>query len=257
MDSLSGLLYLTGRFIVNRDQTFGISHLLVLTTAIAIMIGWAQLCTFLQYANSAKSPPQIVPIRTFAWASVQGSLLASFVWLVSRRSKSSALLAQPGHWILFLNFLLVPVTLIAHTFFSFQLWQHGDTLPKWVDLLNNFAYALFYPALSLAFAYPILRHWRADCKVWGIVFGLQSIMAAIMGASYLFALTNTSFSIASVAIFIRILIAAMVACAAIVDVVFRVARDWIHWFSVPVSLFAFLANPLIELLAWANPEIAG
>jgi len=151
---------------------------------------------------------------------------------------------------------LIPVTLIAHTFFSFQLWQHGDTIPNWVDELNDFVYALFYPALTLAFAYPMLRYWRADCKVWGIVFGLQSILAAIMGASCLFALTNISFSIASFAIFIRISIAAMVACASIADVVFRVARDWIHWFSVLVSLFAFLANPLIELLAWVNPEIA-
>jgi len=83
------------------------------------MVAWGQLCTFLQYANSQNSPPEIDPLRTFVWAFVQGSLLASLVWLAARRSKAIPILGHPGHWILFLNSLLIPITLVAYTFFSF------------------------------------------------------------------------------------------------------------------------------------------
>jgi len=76
----------------------------VLTTAIALMVAWGQLCTFLQYANSQNSPPEIDPLRTFVWAFV---------------SKAIPILGHPGHWILFLNSLLIPITLVAYTFFSF------------------------------------------------------------------------------------------------------------------------------------------
>ena len=189
------------------------------------------------------------PWRTFVWGIVQGSLLASSLWLGLRAKRTGLSLTQPGHWLLMLNATLIPVTLVAHTFFSFQLYRFGDTPPSWVNLVDNSVYLCFYAGLSLAWFIPIFRMRRRSDRSWMPAIIVQLLMAGTSFVAYLFVVFNGFATLGMLLLPLQVAAVLTIIAAAIADLGFRIRRDWLHWYGVIVSLFAFAANPILDALS--------
>lgn len=210
------------------------------------MASWQEVCTYLQYSNSAIDRPLFDGFDRFTWAAVQGALLAAMLLIATSYFRHGQKPVHPGHWILLLNSLLIPVALLAHTVLSIQINRFGDDTPSWVYTVNNTIYLLFNLCFTLI--------WLALCRgakhgwSWLFVCALFLVLSVVTTFGYLSA-TISGHSIPSALVYaiqFVILIAGTVAVA--IDLLNGERRDWLHWFGMAVTLVAFSLNPLRNVL---------
>ena len=220
-------------------------HIFVLVTSIAVMAGYQELCTTLQYSNSAKTPPTFDAAHRVTWSAIQGALLASLIVMIVDYVRQKKLPSHPGHWILLLNATLVPVALVAHLILSIQINQYGDDAPGWIYKVNDTVYFVYY--LSVAFAWHLLGK-RKPIRCWSVVYRIYLVLATLAMFGYLSAVL-VGYSTTDGLIFpIQFVILLAIAWCVWDDLLNGEYRDWLHWVGVTVTTFAFLANPIVSLL---------
>ncbi len=228
-----------------------ISRLLMVTTAVALMAAWSQFCTNLQYADSPDPPPRFDPVRQLSWSFAQGSLLASLVFLWLEAKRAGRWLRHPGHTILLLNAIPVPVILVVHTCRSVQIYWFGEATASWFAFAySELIYCATYAAVAVLWLY-MLRYQRDQMPIlWATAFGLYSAIALTTAVGYATRAVGRYYPTHVIVYGVQFLVVAVLFFASLHDVRNRIQRDWLHWFAIGVTVVAFLSTPFIECLAY-------
>ena len=214
------------------------------------MASWQEAYVWLQYSNSANDPPPFHGLHRFTWSTVQGGLLTALFLIAANFFRSRQKPIHPGHWILLLNSLLIPITLVAHTVLSIQINKFADDAPVWIYTVNDAIYLAFYACITLLWLVIFRRDKQG--RHWATAYAFYLALSAITTLSYLSA-TFTGVAIANSLIFpTQFVILMALAVCVVLDLSNRIFRDWLHWFGLAITLLAFLLNPLVSLLDYVT-----
>jgi hypothetical protein len=181
---------------------------------------------------------------------VQGSLIASLLFLCWNARNARQWLHHPGHWILLLNALPVPVILIVHTVWSVQLNQYGEEIEDWlVFAYPSLIYCAVYLGVSALWAYAVWRLRMEMPVVWTVAFGLFFVIAVFTAFEHAMNAAGRTSPVYGVIFGLQFLVLLALFVASIRDAITGTQRDWLHWFAVAITFVAFLGNPAIE---WMN-----
>ena len=218
------------------------------------MASWQESCTSLQYSNSANDPPPFNGFHRFTWSTVQGGLLTALVVMATEFFQSRQKPLHPGHWILLLNSLLIPITLLAHTVLSIQINVYGDDSPSWIYTVNDAIYLAFYTCTT--FLWLVLLRRNKQGRHWSAAYCFYLTLSAITTLAY-FSAIFTGHAITNSLIFpLQFVILIVLAVCALVDLSNRNSRDWLHWFGLAVTLLAFSLNPIVSFLEYMTKSAA-
>ena len=227
---------------------------MLLAGSVAVMASWHEMCVWLQYSNSANEPPAFDGLHRFVWSTVQGALLAALLLIAANYFQHRREPFHPGHWILLLNSLLIPVALLAHTILSIQIATFGDDSPPWIYKANDAVYLIFYIVLSAFWLIPLQRH--SPGRLWSVTYALYLALSTIIAISCFTATVFSRTLLSSLIYPTQFVVLAFIVAAAISDLLHGNRRDWLHWFGLAVTFFAYLLNPIVNIISVSIAENA-
>ena len=222
------------------NRPLGIIDLMILTAAIAFMF------MIFESKLAYQGEQWIYQVFKFASAGVNGTFLASIVWLLWQRARTGRFFHHPGHWILGAELIGV-AGVIGFWVVIWSVYRNKEAIDHFLHGIGYFVSAglyLFALGIFVTAVSSTERRWRipmvllaANCltKALTSVFWGFLIMDRLEGMwSFDF---GEKLQVGSRIVAVCAAIA--ICTVAINDLRKKVPRDWLHWVGL-IATFALL-----------------
>jgi len=235
------------------NRPLRIIDLMILTAAIAFMFMLFE-SRFAQQSNQ-----WLHQVFKFASAIINGSFLASIIWLIMQRVRSGRFFHHPGHWILGAKLIPILGGLLFWIVLLQVLKETNDDLSNlalhWVAISHLFTAGLHLLALGVFVTACVSSEWgwripmallATDCLTnvaMGVLWGVSTLQS--FGGSWTYQLANNAQAGNRI---VAVCAAIALGIMAIKELRKKVPRDWLHWLGLIATLALLTVLPLIEFL---------
>ena len=234
-----------------RVPQFGIIHLMLWTAVTAVLL--KVLMALAGNSHQLFPPGQywIFQVYQTVYAIMLASMAVGAGVLIRLRCYTMFKRLQPGHWLV----LIATVEFILELAASLLYLLAGVTGTRTIVVIQVGAVAIY--ALAAA-AYPFAFFQLRDAQRWKILIGakgLGAVTGAALGVVFLVAhLFNYSPTFLSMWVGIRycpiiwsVVVFVVLLAAAILDLYYRTARDWVHWLGVGVLGLTYVLSFAMQI----------